>query len=97
MLPNRCSIIESNKQCTDPPARVVSIVSDDGEYMVGVSCERHSETFLARVRRLQDEKKLQEGRVKLEPLSAVGTDCIRGDADDLITPQTGESGGRTCQ
>lgn len=76
----------AGNQCVSPPSKVVSLVSKDGEYMIGVSCEKHSIVFLAHVKKLQQECKLDEGSVKLEPLKAVGTDCIRADCDDLIMP-----------
>ncbi len=90
MFPNKCSVAVADRRCANPPSKVVSIVSDDGQYMVGVSCEQHSEVFMARVKKLQEDGKLESGSIRLEPLNAVGTDCIRGDADDLITPDTGK-------
>lgn len=84
LLPNRCSVAVKGKQCPSPPSKVVSLVSKDGQYMIGVSCDVHSEVFISHVKRLQQDGKLDVGSVKLEPLNAVGTDCIRGDADDLV-------------
>ena len=91
MLPNRCSVVEAGSQCPSPPSHVVSIVSEDGEYMVGVSCAAHAESVAARVRRLQEGGGLRAGEVRLEELSAVGTDCVKGDPDDLITPDRAPS------
>lgn len=84
-------MVESCRQCTNTPSNVISIVASDGEYMVGVSCAHHSEAFLSHVKGLQRDGKLRDGTIKLEPLHAVGTDCIRGDADDLITPDPNPS------
>lgn len=94
LLPNRCSVVTEGNQCTSPPVSVVSIVSDGSEYMVGVSCGQHSTAFMSRVKALQRDGKLEKGSVRLEQLRAVGTDCIRGDGDDLIMPDT--DGHNTC-
>ena len=85
-MPSTCSVGESGRRCPNAPTRVISIDSDDGEYMVGVSCERHAAALRSRVRALQGTGSLRDGTVRLAPLSAVGTDCIRGDGDDLVMP-----------
>ncbi len=43
MIPDRCSVRESKKQCVNPPEFVISVVVDEGEYMVGVTCEKHKD------------------------------------------------------
>lgn len=84
MLPDRCSISESGTRCASPPEFVVSVEASDGEYMVGVTCDRHMQAVSARIHTLQKDSIIPKGRVKFTRLKAVGTDCIRGDADDLV-------------
>ena len=43
MIPDRCSVRESKKQCVNPPEFVISVFVDDGEYMIGVTCEKHKQ------------------------------------------------------
>ena len=52
--------------------------------MVGVTCGAHREAVSGKVGALQREGRVREGEVSFSPVRAVGTDCIRGDADDLI-------------
>lgn len=84
MLPDRCSISESGTRCANPPEFVVSVEADSGEYMVGVACNRHMQVVSARIHILQKDGTIPKGGVKFTRLKAVGTDCIRGDPDDLV-------------
>ena len=61
---------------------------DTDEYMIGVTCGRHRQVVLAEVRRLQDQGKITRGTVGFTPVKPVGTDCIRGDPDDLVQIDT---------
>ena len=50
----------------------------------GVACERHRQAVASRIRALQDEGRVPGGKVRFSRLKAVGTDCVRGDADDFV-------------
>ena len=84
MLPDKCSVTEEGKQCVNPPEFIVSIITDKEEYMVGVTCERHKQIVSGKIGILQTEGKIHDGKITFAPLKAVGTDCIRGDADDFV-------------
>jgi hypothetical protein len=84
MLPDRCSVSESGKQCVNPPVFVVSIVDDKDEYMVGVTCGRHKQIVLGKIGILQREGKIHSGKINFSILKAVGTDCAHGDMDDFV-------------
>ncbi|MDH5463090.1 MAG: hypothetical protein OEY17_03230 [Nitrosopumilus sp.] len=84
MLPDQCSVLEEGKQCVNPPEFIVSIVSDDDEYMVGVTCQKHKQIVSGKVGLLQNEGKIRDGKISFSPVKSVGTDCIHGDADDFI-------------
>jgi hypothetical protein len=67
-----------------PPEFVISIKSKDDEFMVGVTCERHKDTFAQRLGILQENGKVPKGTVNFSGLKPVGTNCIRIDPNDLI-------------
>lgn len=106
MLPNKCSIRKDGRQCSNPPEFIVTITcirtgdngitadgmasADADEYMIGVTCGRHRQNVLAEVRRLQAGGKITEGEIGFSPVKSVGTDCIRGDPDDLVQIDTSD-------
>jgi len=84
MFPDRCAVKEKGRQCSSPPEFVISVTVESGEYMIGVTCGRHKHGVSERIESLQREGKIPDGKVGFEPLKAVGTDCIKCSADDLI-------------
>jgi len=84
LLPDKCSIRERNKDCVNPPEYLITIVSDNDEFMIGITCEKHKESVSSKISSLQNDGKVPKGTVKFENLKSVQTDCIRGDPDDLI-------------
>ena len=84
MFPDKCSITENGKPCVNPPEFVVSVIVDQDEYMVGVTCQKHKQIVSGKIQLLQKENKVPSGKISFSPLKAVGTDCIHGNEDDLI-------------
>jgi len=84
MLPDRCTVKERGKQCVSPPEFIISVTVGSDEYMIGVTCGRHRHGVSERIESLQQEGKIPNGKINFESLKAVGTDCIKGSADDLI-------------
>ena len=84
MLPDRCSVKKEGKQCVNPPEFVISVVVENEEYMIGVTCQKHKQAVSEKVKILQNEGKIPKGKVNFSGLRAVGTDCIRADPEDLI-------------
>jgi len=84
MLPIRCSVRENGKDCFNPPEFVISVLEEKQEYMVGVTCQKHREKVSSKLKNLQTEEKIPNGKIKFSELKSVGTDCIRSDPDDLI-------------
>ncbi len=84
VFPDRCTVKEKGRQCASPPEFVISVTVGSGEYMVGVTCGRHKRGVSEKIESLQQEGKIPDGKISFEPLKAVGTDCIKGSADDLI-------------
>ena len=84
MLPDKCSVKEEGKPCVNPPEFVISVVSTDGEYMVGVTCNKHKEAVSGKLGILQKEGKIPSGKINFSALNPVGTDCVKGNPDDFI-------------
>ncbi len=84
MFPDRCSVRERGKQCVNPPEFVISVMANDGEYMIGVTCQKHREAVSNKMKILQDSSKITKGKINFSGLKAVGTDCIRADPDEII-------------
>ena len=84
MLPDRCSVLEKGKQCVNPPEFIVSIIADKDEYMIGVTCEKHKQIVSGKIEILQNEGKVNDGKISFSPIKVVGTDCIHADTSDFI-------------
>lgn len=84
MLPDRCSVKQKDRPCVNPPEFVISVVTNTDEYMIGVTCENHKNVLSGKLELLQKEGKIPNGKINFVKLKAVGTDCIKGNPDDLI-------------
>ncbi len=84
MLPDKCSVTEEGKQCVNPPEFIVSVISENDEYMVGVTCNKHKQIVSGKIGILQNQGKLHKGKIGFSPVKTVGTDCVHGDVDDFI-------------
>jgi hypothetical protein len=84
LLPDRCSVKEATKQCVNPPEFVISVIVDKDEYMVGVTCQKHKQAVSEKVKILQNEGKIPNGKINFSALKAVGTDCINAKPEDFI-------------
>ena len=84
MFPERCSVRKEGKDCQMPPEFVISVKSNDGEYMVGVTCDGHKMAFTKKLESLQQEGKVPQGTINFAGLKPVGTSCIKIDPNDLI-------------
>lgn len=84
MLPDKCSVLEEGKSCVNPPEFIVSIISGNDEYMVGLTCQKHKQIVSGKIDVLQNKGKIHDGKVSFSPVKAVGTDCVHGDTDDFV-------------
>jgi len=84
LLPNKCSIRKGDKDCVNPPEYLITEVSNNDEFMIGITSEKHKESVSFNIRSLQNDGKIPKGTVKFENLKSVQTDCIRGDPYDII-------------
>ena len=84
MLPDRCSVKQSGRDCVNPPEYVVEIVHNDDSYMVGITCEKHKDVVSVKIVELQKIGKIPDGTLEFQKLKAVGTDCVKGNPDDIL-------------
>lgn len=83
-LPEHCSIKVDGQECQLVPDYVVSVVVEDGEYMLAVVCEEHRNVLEARLGKMQNDGKVRKGRIKFESVKTVVTDCVMGLNDDYV-------------
>ncbi|WOV92620.1 MAG: hypothetical protein R1F52_05775 [Candidatus Nitrosoabyssus spongiisocia] len=84
MLPDKCSVIIHDKLCTEAPQFVMSVLSNSDEFMIGLVCSKHHTSVLQKIKILQQQNKIPNGKILFNPIKSVGTDCIRSDPDSLI-------------
>ena len=84
MFPDRCSVKQNGRDCGNPPEYVVEIVHNDDSYMVGITCEKHKDVVTVKIGELQKIGKIPEGTLEFQKLKAVGTDCVKGNPDDVL-------------
>jgi hypothetical protein len=80
-LPTTCSFSYQNTQCNLPPSYILSIISNE-ENLIGVSCIEHLEPIKYKIKKLQDNKSLPNGKLKVENIKMVSTNCIKGSKED---------------
>jgi hypothetical protein len=71
-------------ECRLPPTHVVSVQTRDGEYMVAVVCEDHMAGVKVRLRVLQKQGRVPEGKIRFQPVLPVVTDCVTGMEEDYV-------------
>ena len=84
MFPERCSVRKKGRDCLMPPEFVISVKSNDGEYMVGVTCDIHKTAFTEKLESLQKEGKIPQGTINFTGLKPLCTSCIKVNPNDLI-------------
>jgi len=84
LLPEHCSIKVEGEGCQLPPSFVVSVDSDDGEYMLAVVCEDHRTILEERLMEMQKAEKIRKGKIKFESVRTVVTDCVMGLGEDYV-------------
>lgn len=80
-LPTKCSFSYRDTQCNLPPSYILSIISNE-ENLIGVSCIEHLELIKYKIEKLQENKSLPQGKLKVENIKLVSTNCIKGTKED---------------
>ena len=81
ILPKQCSFSKNAVQCDIPPSYVLSVIENE-EYLIGVSCLDHLEPIKSKIRKLQKTKSIPDGRLKIDNIKMVSTNCIKGSPED---------------
>jgi hypothetical protein len=84
LLPGRCSIKVDGQECQLAPSYVVSVSSQEGEYMVAVVCDDHRSALKERLIAMQKASKIPQGNIIFQPVKMVATDCVMGMNDDYV-------------
>jgi hypothetical protein len=84
LLPEHCSAKVDGEECQLAPSYVVSVKSNEGEYMLAVVCGDHKGGIEARLIEMQKENKVPQGRIHFQPVKAVVTDCVMGINEDYV-------------
>lgn len=84
LLPEHCSAKVDGEGCQLAPSHVVSVKSNEGEYMLAVVCDDHKGGIEARLVAMQKENRIPQGRIHFQPVKAVVTDCVMGINDDYV-------------
>ena len=61
MGPERCSIMTKGRICTLPPSHIVSILSNNEEYMIGLVCSDHILLMKSKTVSMQKSGKIDNG------------------------------------
>ena len=80
-LPTKCSFFNQDTQCVIPPSYILSVIENE-EYLIGVSCLEHLEPIKSKIKKLQQTKSIPKGRLKVENIKMVSTNCIKGSPED---------------
>ena len=84
LLPKHCSAKVDGEECKLAPSHVVSVKSQEGEYMLAVVCDDHKGGLEARLIAMQNEGKVPHGKIHFQPVKTVVTECITGMNEDFI-------------
>jgi hypothetical protein len=84
LLPEHCSAKVDGRECQLAPSYVVSVKSQEGEYMLAVVCDDHKSGLEARLVAMQEENRIPQGMMHFQPVKAVVTDCVMGMNEDYI-------------
>lgn len=76
MVPERCSIMTKGQICTLAPSHIVSILSENEEYMIGLVCSDHILLMKSKTISMQKSGKIDNGRIKFQKIKPVVTDCL---------------------
>lgn len=76
MVPERCSIMVRGRNCNMAPSHIVSILSGNEEYMIGLVCSDHISLMKSKALSMQDSGTINKGEIKFQKIKPVMTDCV---------------------
>jgi hypothetical protein len=84
LFPEHCSAKVEGEECQLAPSYIISVKSEEGEYMLAVVCNDHKSALEARLVAMQEANKIPQGSLHFQPVKAVVTDCVTGINEDYI-------------
>ena len=84
LLPDHCSAKIDGEECLLTPTYIVSVKSDESEYMLAVVCDDHKCIIEARLIALQKESKVPQGRLHFHLIKTEVNECVMGINEDYI-------------
>ena len=84
LFPEHCSAKVEGEECLLAPSYIISVKSDEGEYMLAVVCNDHKSALEAQLVAMQEANKIPQGSIHFQPVKAVVTDCVTGINEDYI-------------
>ena len=84
LLPEQCSAKIDGEECRLAPSFVVSVQSQEGEFMLAVVFDDHKSGLEARLVAMQKDGEAPLGRIHFQPVKAVVTDCVMGMNEDYL-------------
>jgi hypothetical protein len=79
LLPKQCSFKANFQHCKLPPSEVISILTKNGEYMIGVICDTHKNEIRKRIKTLQTRGLIPQGKINFQDITMVATSCMKRD------------------
>lgn len=62
--------------CNMPPSHIVSILSDNEEYMIGLVCSAHISLMEFKTTAMQNSGEMNKGKIRFQKIKPVMTDCV---------------------
>jgi hypothetical protein len=59
-----------------PPSHIVSILSDNEEYMIGLVCSDHISMMQSKTTAMQNSGQINKGKIRFQKIKPVMTDCV---------------------
>ena len=79
LVPEHCSLRKNRKDCRIAASYIVSINTQNEEFMIGVTCDEHKQEIESRLQVLQRQRALPDGFIRFQPLKILVTECIKSD------------------
>ncbi|MDP9488755.1 MAG: hypothetical protein M3P28_00930 [Thermoproteota archaeon] len=76
MVPESCSIMNKGRICNLPPSHIVSILSNNEEYMIGLVCSDHILLMKSKATSMQNSGRINKGEIRFQKIKPVMTDCV---------------------
>lgn len=63
---------------------MISVVTESGEYMVGVICSEHRNDVKSRIKQRQKRGEIPSGNIRFQDIKIVTTNCVKVYRKELV-------------